>query len=71
MSLPHVLPKSDFAQAVNYLNNHWEQLSLFTTSGRIPIDNNDVEQLMKHVAVGRKNWLFLGSPMPGLARPHC
>lgn len=65
VSLPHVLPKSDFAQAVNYLNNHWEQLSLFTTSGRIPIDNNDVEQLMKQVAVGRKNWLFLGSPDAG------
>ncbi len=65
VSLPYVLPKSDFAQAVNYLNNHWEQLSLFTTSGRIPIDNNDVEQLMKQVAVGRKNWLFLGSPDAG------
>jgi transposase len=65
VSLPHVLPKSDFAQAVNYLNNHWEQLILFTTNGRIPIDNNDVEQLMKQVAVGRKNWLFLGSPDAG------
>lgn len=63
--LPHVLPKSDFAQAVNYLNNHWEQLNLFTTSGRIPIDNNDVEQLMKQVAVGRNNWLYLGSPDAG------
>ena len=66
VSLPHVLPKSDFAQAVNYLNNHWEQLHLFTTSGRIPIDNNDVEQLMKQVAVGRKNWLFPGSPDAGI-----
>jgi hypothetical protein len=65
VQLPHVLPKSDFAQAVNYLNNHWEQLNLFTTDGRIPIDNNDVEQLMKQVAVGRRNWLFLGSPDAG------
>ncbi|MFN9295073.1 MAG: IS66 family insertion sequence element accessory protein TnpB, partial [Planctomyces sp.] len=32
---------------------------------RIPIDNNDVEQLMKQVATGRKNWLFLGSPDAG------
>lgn len=65
VSLPHVLPKSDFATAVNYLNNHWEQLTLFTTNGRLPIDNNDVEQLMKQVAIGRKNWLFLGSPAAG------
>jgi transposase len=65
VQLPQVLPKSDFAQAVNYLNNHWEQLNLFTTDGRIPADNNDVEQLMKQVAVGRRNWLFLGSPDAG------
>lgn len=65
VSVPRVLPKSDFAQAVNYLNNHWQQLQLYTTNGSIPIDNNDVEQLMKQVAVGRKNWLFLGSPDAG------
>ncbi len=41
-------------------------MNLFTTSGRIPIDNNDVEQLLKQVAVGRKNWLFLGSPDAGI-----
>lgn len=33
--------------------------------GWIPIDNNDVEQLMWQVATGRKNWLFLGSPDAG------
>lgn len=65
VQLPTVLPKSDFAQAVNYLNNHWGQLNLFTSDGRIPIDNNDVEQLMRQVATGRKNWLFLGSPDAG------
>ena len=42
VSVPRVLPKSDFAQAVNYLNNHWQQLQLYTTNGSIPIDNNDV-----------------------------
>jgi hypothetical protein len=38
-----------------------DALQLFLRDGRIPIDNNDVEQLMKQVALGRKNWLFLGS----------
>jgi hypothetical protein len=56
-----VLPKSVFAEAVGYLRNHWEALNVYVTDGRMPIDNNDVEQLMKQVAVGRKNWLFLGS----------
>jgi hypothetical protein len=49
----------------DYLDNHWQQLNLFTTEGHIPIDDNDVEQLMRQVATGRKNWLFLGSPDAG------
>ncbi len=60
-----ILPKSDFAAAVNYIRNHWEQLQLYTTNGLIPIDNNDVEQLMKKVATGRKNSLFIGSADAG------
>lgn len=58
---PSVLPKSVFAEALTYLRNHRAALRVYPTDGRIPIDNNDVEQLMKQVAVGRKNWLFLGS----------
>jgi transposase len=65
VSETRVLPKSDFAAAVNYINNHWEQLQLYTVNGKIPIGNNDVEQLMKQVAVGRKNWLHLGSADAG------
>jgi len=58
---PSVLPKSVFAEALAYLRNHRAALRVYLTDGRVPIDNNDVEQLMKQVAVGRKNWLFLGS----------
>jgi transposase len=60
-----VLPKSVFAEALGYLRNHWEALLLYTTDALMPIDNNDVEQLMKQVALGRKNWLFLGSVAAG------
>jgi transposase len=56
-----VLPKSIFAEALGYLRNHWTALLVYTTNGLIPIDNNDVEQLMKQVAIGRRNWLFIGS----------
>ena len=51
-----VLPKSKFGQALGYLRNHWEPLQLYLADGLMPIDNNDVEQLMKQVALGRKNW---------------
>jgi transposase len=60
-----VLPKSKLGQALGYLRNHWEQLQTYLSDGRVPIDNNDVEQLMKQVAIGRKNWLFIGSVQAG------
>lgn len=60
-----VLPKSKFAEALGYLRNHWDPLRLYLTDGRMPMDNNDTEQLMKQVAVGRKNWLFVGSVAAG------
>jgi transposase/uncharacterized short protein YbdD (DUF466 family) len=60
-----VLPKSDMAEAIRYIRNHWDALNLYATDGRIPIDNNRVEQLMREVALGRKNWLFVGNVEAG------
>lgn len=60
-----VLPKSLFGQALGYVRNQWEALQLYTTDGRMPIDNNETEQLMKQIALGRKNWLFVGSVAAG------
>jgi transposase len=60
-----LLPKDKLAEALQYLRNHWDALRLYLSDGRLPIDNNDVEQLMKQVAVGRKNWLFIGSMSAG------
>ncbi|HEY1654271.1 MAG TPA: transposase [Candidatus Tumulicola sp.] len=60
-----VLPKSDFAEALRYLRNHWTALNVYVGDGRIPIDNNSVEQLMKQVAMGRKAWLFVCSVAGG------
>ena len=64
-AVARVLPKSKFAEALGYLRNHWDPLRLYLTDGRMPMDNNDTEQLMKQVAVGRKNWLFVGSVAAG------
>ena len=63
--LQDVLPKSDFAEALRYIHNHWEALNVYVHDGRIPIDNNAVEQLMKQVAMGRKAWLFVCSVAGG------
>ncbi len=53
-----VLPKSKLGIAIGYLENNWETLITYLTDGHCPIDNNLSEQLMKHTATGRKNWLF-------------
>lgn len=60
-----VLPKEKITEALGYLRNHWDALRVSLSDGRVPIDNNDTEQLMKQVAIGRKNWLFLGSVAAG------
>lgn len=60
-----VLPKSSFGEALGYLRNHWAAFQLYLHDGRLPIDNNDVERDLRRVAIGRKNWLFLGSEDAG------
>ncbi len=60
-----VLPKDKFAEALGYLQNQWDALQVYLGDGRLPIDNNETEQLMKQVAIGRKNWLFVGSVAAG------
>ena len=61
-----ILPASKLGGALNYIRNHWEALIVYATDGRLPIDNNQVERLMKRIAIGRKNWLFIGSVRAGI-----
>lgn len=56
-----VLPKSDFRKALNYVQNHWSELTRYLSDSDLPLDNNECEQLMRTVALGRKNWMFAGS----------
>jgi len=60
------LPKSSFGQALGYLRNHWRAFQVYLSDGRIPIDNNDTERDHRGVAIGRKNWLFIGSEAAGI-----
>jgi transposase len=51
-----VLPKEKIGEALGYLRNHWDALRLYLTDGRVPIDNNEVEQLMKQVRAPPLRW---------------
>jgi len=57
----HVLPKSAIGKALAYSLERWDHLSLYITDGKLNIDNNPVENSIRPVALGRKNYLFAGS----------
>ena len=63
--LMNVMPKELFGQALTYLRNQFDHLLVYLDDGLMPIDNNETEQLMKQVALGRKNWMFIGSVAAG------
>ena len=58
---PKVLPKSLIGLAIAYTLNHWQALQRYTSDGFLDIDNNIAERTLRHIAVGRKNWMFAGS----------
>ncbi len=60
-----VLPKHPICIAITYCLNQWESLNVFTGDPAVRIDNNLAEQEMKRMALGRKNFLFVGSPRGG------
>jgi transposase len=62
---PEVLPKSPMGEAIGYALNNWEALRRYTEAGFLAIDNNASEREMKRIAIGRKNWLTVGSPRGG------
>jgi transposase len=49
-------------QGMQYCLRHWPELTNYLKNGRIEIDNNGVENLIRKLALGRKNFLFAGSP---------
>ena len=47
--------------AITYTLKRWVSLQTYLEDGRVPVDNNRCEQMMRPVAQGRRNWLFAGS----------
>ncbi len=59
------LPKSALGEAIDYTLRLWKPLCVYTTDGRLPMDNNLAENGIRPIALGRKNWLFVGSENGG------
>lgn len=59
------LPKSLSGKAATYTLNQWTALNRYLDDGDLSIDNNASERAMRPVAIGRKNWLFVGSKPAG------
>lgn len=59
--------KSRLGEKLNYIHNHWDGLQTFLADGRVEIDNNRVENLIRPITLNRKNALFAGHDEGGIA----
>jgi len=62
---PTVLPKSPEGTAIAYTLSNWGALVRYCADGDLEIDNNGAERSLRGIAVGRRNWTFLGSDNGG------
>jgi len=62
-----VLPRSALGTAVIYTLKNWNALCRYTEEGFLEMDNNTAERCMRPIALGRKNFLFVGSERAGHA----
>lgn len=56
---------SGTAKAIDHALKRWSALERYASSGSLPIDNNPVENAIRPIAIGKKNWLFAGSERAG------
>jgi transposase len=61
-ALTHVAPKSTLGEALQYLHKYWPKLVRYCEDGRLPIDNNRLENAIRPFVLGRKAWLFADTP---------
>jgi transposase len=64
---PKVLPKSAARGAIDYTLSNWAALSVYPEDGCLDIDNNEGENSLRGLCIGRRNWLFCGSERGGRA----
>ena len=61
ISVQSKLPKSPLGKAYDYCLNRWDSLMAYLKDGNLHIDDNLVENAIRPLALGRKNYLFAGS----------
>jgi hypothetical protein len=55
----------NLAKALDYTLRRWPALIRYADTGHLPIDNNPVENIIRPIALGKRNWLFAGSELAG------
>ena len=63
----NALPKGPLGTAINYCLDRWDELMVYLEDGRLNIDNNYCENIIRPFTLGRKNWLFMGNERGGKA----
>ena len=58
-------PKSPLGVAIRYTLGQWNELGVFLTDAAVPLDNNASERSLRRIALGRKNYLFVGDVASG------
>jgi transposase len=61
-TFPQTPPKGLLGKAIKYTLNQWDRLNVYLENGILRPDNNLAENAIRPFVVGRKNWLFAGSP---------
>ena len=59
------LPKGKLGEAIHYTLKSWDSLTHYLNHSKLEIDNNLVENAIRPTAIGKKNFLFFGSPDSG------
>lgn len=62
---PNVANGGGLAKAIDYTLRRWPALIHYAETGDLPIDNNPIENAIRPIAIGKKNWLFAGSERAG------
>ena len=60
-NLDKIIPQSPIGKAISYTLNLWSRLCIYINDGRFEIDNNAIENSIRPLAIGRKNYMFAGS----------
>ena len=62
---PNFGPRTPMGRAIKYTLNQWVHLGRFLEDPAIPLDNNESEAALRRVALGRKNFLWVGNETAG------